>query len=793
MKVEQSIPSDLEKLFLDKGLKLISNQDDQKEVLLEKAIAYVICLTLLSEQLFTDFNSHDFFQKLPSEIRTGKFVNVILKDSKIFNSHEEIANRIIQLIKPEKRIYNIKIDRELFLDLYTQFPFTIKFGSDLLSLVVENLSVSFLMKKKRGAYYTLPTDAEFISLVSSFRFFQQFTGKNPDESLLSILLSKSTKKENLTIFSAFPSEINILDPACGSGIFLVQITRLLAHLGTMHGKKLGISLWGMDLDPMALFVSQLRLLFLELSLDMEYPANLIQIKASLSCGDFLLKNYNRKFDLIIGNPPYIRHEDIGIQHSTEYKKRLHKDLSSFLEPDVILDRKSDYLIYFCVKSLNLLDSNGVLAFLTSNAWLEVKYGTTLQDHLMSLLIRGSLSICEIIHQSGSRLWKQIGINSIIFLASKTVKKSILNGNIYFTESVKDLNEIPKSNLKKGVLFCKEFTSEDYRTEAIPIEELKATHKWAGSFLRSSKEERNVLNKIRAQGSPLSSIASVQFGIKTGANDFFHVSVVKPSKAGGFVEISNGQNYRGKMESEFLSPLIKSPIECNGYVIPEDFSPQIMLFNCRKMLNQLINTHALDYIQWGENKSVSIKQGRRMGTKVKGFHLLKSLSQRDPWYRLPTFSIPNLLWTKSYHDKPGCLLNQAKILPDQRFYGICVNDSEDIPIIFVFLNSSFAWAQMEQAGNTNMGFGVLDTNVYWLKAVRIPTNLTLKQKKNLESIYNELRSEKSRTAITTESHIRMKIDKFITEVFGLTKEEFVNISQFIKKSVRNRLNGNTKDN
>ncbi len=797
---EQSNLSDVERNFLDNGLSLISDQADKNEPILEKIIAYIISLTLLAEAKSSESSIFDHIQKLPSVMCTVDLLDRIFEFSESTRRRGNITKKLVRFIKAEKNVNETKIDKEKLLRLHNLVPFShhdcsfnLNLGSRLLSLVVENFSVSSWMKKKRGTYYTLPTDADLISLLSSYRFLQQLTQKMTDEDLLSLLISKTTEKSNLFILSGFPSEITILDPTCGSGIFLVHIAQLLGELGIKTGRSLKISLWGMDLDPVAIMVTQLRLFFLEFLFDAKLGSHSIQITTSLSCGDFLTEKFDQKFDLIVGNPPYVRHEDIGIKNSPDYKKSLQRKFSDFLEPNIRLDRKSDYLIYFCLKSISLLSSKGVLAFLTSNAWLEVKYGKTLQDQLIALLAVNKLSTCEIIHQAGSRFWKQLGINSVIFLASKKVKKGVLSNSIFFTESVKTLNKIPVASLKNGVIFCREYSSENYRTEAIAMVELKSTHKWAGTFLRASKEERGVLQKIEEQESPLSRLANVQFGIKTGANDFFHVSVEKVNEKKSSVEIKSRSNFRGRIESEFLFPLVKSPVECKGYVIPPKFTPKVWLFNCQKPLDQLKRTGALTYIQWGESNQVPIKQGRRMGSTVKGFHLLRSLSQRDPWYALPTFSIPDLVWIKSYHDKPGCLLNRAKSLPDQRFYGITVNDSKDIPVIFAYLNSSFVWAQMEQAGNTNMGFGVLDTNVYWLKSVRIPTNLTLKQNQDLTSLYNDLINETSRTSITTVSYLREQIDKFFAMLLGISDEELSIIFQFIQRSVDNRLKGNTKDN
>jgi len=185
----------------------------------------------------------------------------------------------------------------------------------------------------------------------------------------------------------------------------------------------------------------------------------------------------------------------------------------------------------------------------------------------------------------------------------------------------------------------------------------------------------------------------------------------------------------------------------------------------------------------------------MGSNVQGFASLASISEKDLWYSISHYPTPSLLWTKSYHDKPGCFLNQADFYPDQRFYSIYPNNKINIPLFLTYLNSSFVWALMEQAGNTNMGLGVLDTNVYWLKTVPIPEIDSSQQLEEIKRLANELMVNK-REPITSESAIRAKIDKLFTDLFGLTDKEFNLVRNFIKKCVKSRLRSNkvvTKDN
>jgi adenine-specific DNA-methyltransferase len=88
--------------------------------------------------------------------------------------------------------------------------------------------------------------------------------------------------------------------------------------------------------------------------------------------DFLTYSFKTKFDCIVGNPPYIRHELISEQN----KKLFRKKYTSF-------KYRADLYVLFFEQSLNLLKNNGLLSFICSNRWLNNQYGEGLRELISS--------------------------------------------------------------------------------------------------------------------------------------------------------------------------------------------------------------------------------------------------------------------------------------------------------------------------------------------------------------------------------------------------------------------------
>ncbi|NQS88810.1 Eco57I restriction-modification methylase domain-containing protein, partial [Patescibacteria group bacterium] len=85
---------------------------------------------------------------------------------------------------------------------------------------------------------------------------------------------------------------------------------------------------------------------------------------------------NQLADVIVMNPPYLRQEAI-----LDAKK-------SYYVHTYGLNKKSDIYGYFMIRTLKLLQDNGIASVITSDKWLETGYGLSLQvklkDHIIAI-------------------------------------------------------------------------------------------------------------------------------------------------------------------------------------------------------------------------------------------------------------------------------------------------------------------------------------------------------------------------------------------------------------------------
>ena len=139
------------------------------------------------------------------------------------------------------------------------------------------------------------------------------------------------------------------------------------------------------------------------------------------------------FDIVIGNPPYVRQEAIAPQNllpdevtpeiKKQYKEQLSRSVRTLWGDDLRIDKRSDLYVYFYFHGLGLLRPGGVFCFITSNSWLDVGYGACLQAFLLE-----RVKVKGIYDNLAKRSFAASDVNTIIALfqmphAGDTVAKN----------------------------------------------------------------------------------------------------------------------------------------------------------------------------------------------------------------------------------------------------------------------------------------------------------------------------------------------------------------------------------
>ncbi len=201
-------------------------------------------------------------------------------------------------------------------------------------------------------------------------------------------------------------------------------------------------------------------------------------------GDFL------GFDCIIGNPPYIRQEQIR-----EIKPLLQKQYQNFY------NSTADIYTYFFALSYHLLKEKGFNAFITSNKYARAKYGAKLRELLLK-----KTTIVSYMELNALKVFESAAVDTSIMSFIKQDppkdKESLFN---YYEPTPDDKNDLKKTR------------TLSMRQNALSTE----------SFIFANASFLDLRDKMENIGTPLKDWdIQINYGIKTGANKAFIITTEK---------------------------------------------------------------------------------------------------------------------------------------------------------------------------------------------------------------------------------------------------------------------------
>jgi len=290
-----------------------------------------------------------------------------------------------------------------------------KIGYDIIGRIFEKL-IPKTERHKLGQYFT---STDVVDLILGF------TIKHPDDK--------------------------VLDPACGSGTFLIRAyhrKRFLAQKLFKEGKyakpfksheELVRELWGIDI---AKFPAHLALINI-----VRENIKAIETIPNIACKDFfevlpgketlmyelafqipgvkekeLEAIYSEDFNSVVTNPPYTRQEEMEDVFLGGYKDRLRELIKKTWGMEV--SKRSSIYVYFFLHGAKFLAKNGRLGLITSNSWLDVDFGKYLQEFFLK-----NFKVIAVIESKVERWFEDADINTAITILEKCDDKKARDSNL----------------------------------------------------------------------------------------------------------------------------------------------------------------------------------------------------------------------------------------------------------------------------------------------------------------------------------------------------------------------------
>lgn len=459
----------------------------------------------------------------------------------------------------------------------------------------------------------------------------------------------------------------VLEPSCGNGSFIVAASQRLQKLGcpgqTVFSRISGIELMANEANE-----AERRLVK---SVSGFWPAN-----SPIVTGDFFdwaKKNSDERFDVVMGNPPFIRYQAFPEPHRSRAMEWL---TNVGLKPN----RLTNIWVPFVSTAVRFLREGGRMALVLPAELLQVGYAAQLRQYLSAHFRSIEIVTCN-------ELFFEKAEQEVILLLADGARPHTNNGST-------KIRLVESRELSSLIATSPQTIFSDVEEKTIHHDE----EKWLKCFL--SNREIGLMRALRKSKdcATLSHFAKPTVGIVTGCNDFFVLRKKQVRLLG--------------LTKETVRLVSKSAQLQGAMLLDEDFKRlneedhRVHLLNLGRRPFSSLTPEAQAYIRFGEDL------GYQRGYKC---------SIRTPWYDVPSVWTPDAFFFRQVYDFPRIVFNHALANCTDTIHRIKVNDGIDSA---KFCSNAYTYltAASAEIEGRSYGGGVLELEPSEAGKLLFPSNL-----------------------------------------------------------------------
>ncbi|HID62570.1 MAG TPA: hypothetical protein EYP49_07490 [Anaerolineae bacterium] len=474
----------------------------------------------------------------------------------------------------------------------------------------------------------------------------------------------------------------VLDPAFGSGVFLLTAIERLTHLGASTA-SIPHQVAGVELSPLAFLMGLANVLLREQGI---YPL--------LHWGDFLIPErepqtvlkelrmtytvgarqitlpgleivtattFHGPFDAIICNPPYTRHHHLPEAYKSSWAMVMKREYG------LRLSRFSSLFAYFFVQATRMLAPTGRMAFITPASVFEASYSRQIKDFILRQLHLHAL----ITFDETLSVFEGVDTAACVTLLegpTTPARERVVHVQIREWPGVE--------TVLQGIVQGDTVVADWGTIREILPSELGPRRKWTVIGHKDSRfDDKRFI--------PLADIAHIVRGIATGANDFF--------------VLSDGEVTKWGLDWKNLRPVLTKTREAPGYIFNQDDFARLGREGKKRWLLYLTRpvvpgTPEAHYIEHGE---------------ARGLHRRSLVKTRRLWYAMEQREPAPIYFTYLSRRRSRFIYNQAGVLALNVF--LCIypipdicQDETALKALLAVLNSLIARDSLRYVGRTYGG-------------------------------------------------------------------------------------------